>query len=340
MRGVFNPWFRVGETAAALGGVAWLTLWVYRQGQSDPTASWGRMDVRLTPILFLLGLGIGHLLGRRRLGLLRRVWPELEGRFFATEGGALKTYGEASSFVQHQNAAYAAAIVGAFFLGAYSRGEVLLFSSACAFAAGCLLMGKTVPLVRLWAERRQGPLGLAAAEEEIEEPSDEVASRRLAADVLVRLALGALMGRLAFATAVHAHRMAGANPAARVLGIDLRLAAIGLLVGALVGYPIGARRLRVLRLCWPRIPRFMFFADRRMLSRWPEGKSVVRLEKAAFVGGVTGWMALAFLARRTLAFSVIGAWYFLALYLVDLTLPSVRLWVEGKFRRSRSAPSA
>jgi hypothetical protein len=341
MRGVFNPWFRVGETIAALGGAAWLSVWVYNIGSRDPSASWAKSDAFLAPFLCLLGLLAGHLLGRRRLAFLRRVWPELEGRFFATEAAALDQYGDASNFVQLQLSVYAWTIVATLGVATYSAGKVVPLSSACAFVAGLLLTSKTVPLVRLWAERRRGALASPLArvkEQGAGQLTEEAALRRLAADVLVRLMFGMLIASIAFVVAKHTLLMTGAvRPR---LGIDLRLAAVGLLAGAFVGHLIGVRRLRVLRQCWPQIPRFMFLADRRLLARWPEGESVVRLEKAVFAGALAIWVILLFATRLGVVLDVIFAWYFFAWYVADLTLPSVRLWLEVRQRRSRASPPA
>jgi hypothetical protein len=146
MRGVFNPWLRTAEGAVGLGGVTWLTVYVYRLGLSDPSASWARMDVRLAPIFAVLGLGAGYLIGQKRVALLRRIWPELEGRFFLWESDAFAKYGEASSFVRVQNWIYGWTFLATFFMPFYTGGRADAWVSPCVFVVGCFVAWSSSPL--------------------------------------------------------------------------------------------------------------------------------------------------------------------------------------------------
>jgi hypothetical protein len=330
VRGTFNPWLRLGEAAAALVGAAWLVVWVHRLGLADPTASWARTDARTAPVAFLLGLLVGHVIGRKRLALLRRVWPELEGRFFITESAALVKYGDASSFVQLQLSAYAWAGVAAVCLTTYSAGRMQPWSSVAAFAAACLLTGKAIPLALLWAERRRGVLGSPTEAEERAVPglTERQALQWLAADALVRLALGLLLGAAAVGVATHAGHAAGAGGPEGWALVNRLLGAIGLLAGAVAGYPVGAKRLRLLRQIWPKMPRFLFLVERGLLAGSPGGRSVVRLEKATFIIPLALWVLFLAVSKSRAAATILIAWYFFGWYVAGLTVPFVRLWLE------------
>jgi hypothetical protein len=331
MRGTFNPWLRVAETAAALAGVTWLTAWVYQLGLKDPTAPWARVDARLAPVAFLLGLLVGHLVGRKRLALLRRVWPELDGRFFFTESAALDKYGGAAGFVQLQLSLYAWAIVAAAVLVTYTAGGIEPWASAPAFLVGCLLAGRTVPLVRLWAERRRGALRFEG------EPAggsltERGAVRWLGADVALRLVL-------ALAIAGAAIGVAGAG-----LGhwtwAGGGLGAVGLLAGTLVGYPIGAKRLTLLQRQWPELPRLLLLHERGALARSPEGRSVARLDKLAVIIPIVLWAGLIFVRHSSGILDTFVAWYLVAWYVASLAVPPLRLWLKVRGQGPRSFPSA
>jgi hypothetical protein len=152
LRGAFDPKVQVAIGAVTTAVALSVVRLVWRLA---PALHW-TTDLRVLPWAFLAGALVGSVIGRYRLRALRTVLPEVNGRFFVSQGSVLSKLREGEIALKLQRLAIATAIIVWFATATYTDGRVVLYGSWCGYILGQLLAGQTLPFIRLWLELRRG----------------------------------------------------------------------------------------------------------------------------------------------------------------------------------------
>jgi hypothetical protein len=160
LRGAFDPKVQISlgvlMVLIFVASVIWLRS---NAGGSEPILDWVRLDLRVTPISFLLGLAAGWKIGQLRLRALRMVLPEVDGHLFLSQQATLSKLREGENAIKLQRLGFISAFLAWFALTTFTNGRVMLYGSLTGYVVGQYLTGQTFPFVRLAVELRNKQLG-------------------------------------------------------------------------------------------------------------------------------------------------------------------------------------
>jgi hypothetical protein len=149
LRGAFNPVAQAIWGIVATVTVAGAALLATRVDDSG-------IDPYLSPVGLVIGLAVGYPLGVKRLHVLYKVLPGLDGRFIFTQWDVMMSIPEGALVTKAQGWILAIAFLGAIGIPALTNGKVSLAGSFALFGLGAFLTGKTLPFIRIWSELRSG----------------------------------------------------------------------------------------------------------------------------------------------------------------------------------------
>lgn len=142
LRGAFNPKLQVIIGVATIGVYTSLlfTLW---------GVDWARLDIRLAPVILLLGILFGLPIGSLRLRALRKVLPQVDGLLYLSESAVLSQVREGENAQTLQRTSWAVAFLIWFAFATQSKS---FYASLASFILGSYLTGQVLPFLRLWVE--------------------------------------------------------------------------------------------------------------------------------------------------------------------------------------------
>jgi hypothetical protein len=155
LRGSFDPKVQVLYACVGVAAAALVALSVAGWAEPPARIPWAYTDLLVAPFGLAAGLWTGIRIGRRRLELLRRVLPEVEGKFYLGLYSVFMRSREGEIVVRLQAATWGFPFLAALVVTTYTEGRVEFWASAATFMLGASLTGKTVPFVRLWLELRK-----------------------------------------------------------------------------------------------------------------------------------------------------------------------------------------
>lgn len=127
-------------------------VWLWRTVHGPDSFEWLRLDLRVTPIAFLLGLLTGWKIGEMRLRALRAALPEVDGQVFLSEERTLSKFREGENAIKLQRTGFCIAFLIWFALTTFTNGKILLYGSMVAYIAGQFLTGQTLPFLFIASE--------------------------------------------------------------------------------------------------------------------------------------------------------------------------------------------
>jgi len=156
LRGAFDPKVQMSLGAFMVlifvGSLIWLRSNV---GSSEPILDWVRLDLRVTPISFVLGLAAGWKIGQLRLRALRAVLPDVDGHLFLSQQATLSKLRDGENAIKLQRLGFIIAFLVWFALTTFTNGRVMLYGSLIAYIVGQYLAGQTAPFVFLALELKR-----------------------------------------------------------------------------------------------------------------------------------------------------------------------------------------
>lgn len=145
LRGAFNPRVQVIIGLATIGAYASLLFTVWG-------VDWARLDIRLAPVVLLVGILFGLPIGSLRLRALRKVLPHVDGHLYLSASAVLSQVREGENAQTLQRTSWAVAFLIWFALATQSKS---FYASLGSFILGSYLTGQVLPFIRLWIELRK-----------------------------------------------------------------------------------------------------------------------------------------------------------------------------------------
>ncbi len=144
---------------------------------------------------------------------------------------------------------------------------------------------------------------------------------------LVHIVIGAILIALSVWIAF---ALVGAKMELHSAQLDLHLLPVGLLLGLVVGVPVGIWRLRAIHKALPEVDGQFFLTQANVLRRFREGQNAVTLQQIGLGCAFALWLILTLHTDGRIVLFGTFVFYLLGQHLTGQVVPSARLFFEQR----------